>query len=658
MFNNILIEIGVESYPSSEIKKLLFFFKNIIRNKIKLTWNIKKFIFYISQNRLIIFIFNIHHKQHFLFKKLSFFNQNTYYYKNILSTLIRLKNNTTTNYMYILVVNKSIILTVIKKLYKKNETKKLLKILLNNIFFYKTDKKISLDEIFPKFPRPVNYMFITTEKKIIIIHYYTLKTLKNLTITSNKKFTTSMLKNYLHILEQHNITIPNFSKRAELLRRKLYYLSKKNNLYIKNQNNIINETIMNLNYLYVISIKIYKKYLKKLPRELILFGIKQQKHYYTETIHNKISHIVFVVIEINPIKKIHITQQHTNYLNTKYQDIKYLFEKDKTTNLENYYKKIDTYFIKTNFEPIKDELIRLLKISNILLQTTKSNKKKIILAIKLYVTSSLTTLGIEHNDLKEDIIKIHLQKKYNNLYLLTNLIKNYNNFKKKKILCTLHIILHITLKLDIILINISKNTKNKNNPFETNKCVTELCNILSATTFDLNIRNLLHKIKIFYKKSKIKKINEKISTLFTIINKKIINNTKDILLENSRILQQQIKMTKTYGKNSTKIKITKKRLCNIFKKKQKIKNKITKKTLSKNEKHIFKNIFNSKQKLFLYFKKEQTHQIIKITYYTTKQINIFINNYTIYTQSNTIKLNRLAFIHEELELLNIFNTIT
>ena len=555
-----------------------------------------------------------------------------------------------------------------KKIY--NNSKKIIKEFVTEIIeSIKTKKSMKWGEIKKTFIRPVHWLIIMFNNKIVKLTFWNIKS-NNFTYGNkyiHKKKIKILDDNYENILKKKGLVIVSINKRKKIIIQNIIKISKKLNLKPILNNELINELTGVVEYPFL-KIGTFKKKFLKLPPEIIVNTI--QKYNKCIPLKNKKIENKFIIINNVEINKKALIWY--NYgIHSRLIDMSYAYNNDKKSFNRRNVKELKKIIFQKELGSMYDKLKRIKKLSNKLSKITKIKCNNIKKTISICKLDLLTKIVREIPEL-EGIIGSYYAK-YNKLdkdiiLALKELYKprSSNDSVPKS---DMGIIISISDKLDTLvgffLIN-EYPTGNKD-PFGLKRLTEGIIRTIIDNSINLKIKLIIKlSLKIYKNNNKtlLNKIYNFIIERFKFLIKKKYNNKLNIDLikknQNLTIYHNQIKeFDLFFNKDKSKyiIEIIKK-LKNIFKKK-KIKNFFIKISLIKNKEEVeiikkyhLINILNKEL-----IKKKMYQEILENIINIKNNIDDLFNKVIIIDKNKKIKKNRLSLIKMIIKLIpNFINT--
>lgn len=621
--NNLLIEIGTQELPQKKLRLLGESFKKNIINQFKqnhIKYNTINW--YATQRRIALKILNLYNQKKEKKKK----------------------------------IENKILLNLIKQGIDR---------LPVNYFLYFENKKI-------KFARPVNYVLILLNNKIIngnILGVKINKFVYGNRFFGKKKFIINSIKEYTKILYEKGKVIVNFEKRKNLIKEKIEKITNNLKCFIKLQNYMLEEITSLVEWPVVLNGK-FKNTFLKIPKEILLHIIeKKQKYFSTYNSKNKLTNNFIFVVNTNTKNIKNIIYWNEKILNSHLKDINFFYKLD-NKKLEEYLPKLKNILFQKSTGTMYDKSIRLKYLSKWIARKIGGNEKNSERAGLLSKCDLMTNMVSEFKEIK-GIVGMYYSIRDKEHKEVSLAIKNQYSLddNEKNTNKTSHS-LFLAEKMDnlIGIFEIKDQHKKSNDPFALKKIVNEIFHIILKYKYNINLTKLINKNIKLYKKLKITKntkdiiqyISKRLFNLYKNLkyNKKVIKS----VLKNSKIIipeiDYRIKSISHFYKSKEfedLIKINK-RISNILKKtKEKLDENFSfKLTIKKEEKELANYLFNVKKDLNYLLIQKKYDDIMKRFFLFKNTIDPFFKNVFILDKNKKIRMNRLILLKE---IQKVFLTI-
>ncbi len=687
MFNNgiLLIEICTEELSVKILKKINKIFKNY------LSYELKKNYFFYSKIKIfttlrklacLIYNFNYYQKLKKKYKiiygpSLNLNKNNLNFFNN--KKILRWINKFKLNINKINFINNNGIKKFFfkKKILPKSIDSLICKI-LNNVFIYLIKNFRSMKWGINKFIffMPVTNIIVMFNDFIIKLKIFGIKSnniLLGHRFIGNKNIILKHANNYIYDLFKYGKIIVDYNYRKNKILKILNKISIKFNFFFNYSNSFFEKIVLMSEWPTYIICKFNKKFLS-LPKEFIIFILEKNYCFSIFDSNDNLLNNFIVIINIEVNDYTNIIKGYEKNIESKLNDINFLFLKDRKFNLISYlprlkyiifYEKLGSYF---------DKIKRILFLSKNIYKYFNINLN-IINYIILFLKCDLST---------------HLYRKYPKLngiigmnYALLDginskialIIKNhyiffkFNNFILNDIYCIFIILIDkIDTLVGISIINNFVFLKNSNDPYGLKNISFCIINVILSNKIYINLYKIV-KYSIFsflnffdkYNILCILKfiINRFISILISLgykknIIKSIINLNYFNLFDIKNRLDLIINIKNS--NNFKKLVNINKRINNILLKFNISENiKFNKLFIIKNEEFIlYKYIFFLKKKINYYFIKYNYLKLMKHFFISIKKIKNFFKFVKINVNNINVKNNRLFLLKEISKIFKMF----
>ncbi|CEI58846.1 glycine--tRNA ligase subunit beta [Candidatus Portiera aleyrodidarum] len=386
--NNLLIEIGFEDLPNNYHNLLNNFIKNLRTNFYKEYFSFKSIKIFTTSKRIALLINNILSKKELVYKK-------ELYIKNIIQISLNILLNNKSNFQ--------------KMRWGKNNY---------------------------KFIRPVNWLLVLFNNDVIKINLFNFISNRKSyghVIHYNKEIILNNSNEYLLKLKYPGYTLVDFNYRLEIIRNMILYLAKKNNLLVNLDKKIL-VYIAKLVEWPVAMIITFNKIFKKLPKEILIFLIKDKKKsfnlFYKK---NLITNKYIIIVNLNTLNKHKLILNNEKNINIFFNDILFFLLYDFKKKLYERYKDLELVIFQYKLGSLADKTRRIINSIKKYILYIGGNLKLAIRSAYLskcdfitsfvkefnffkgFIGSYYSFINKEKKEVYKTIYQQYLPNKYNNL---------------------------------------------------------------------------------------------------------------------------------------------------------------------------------------------------------------------------------------------------